>query len=188
MVWAIWFFLDRLKSGIRNRPNFFVWVISLFRKIGTDSMNRADSRDIKNSNSLEFRFWFFRRIFENAWVVVICVGVSISKSYYKLLLLWHFNTESLGYLLDFALTHAILTPVKSIFWAVFRSQLFSAVSHTHKISIKIFLIWQRIYSEYSRNFPILATYGFGYAKVKKTIFNSKILELVPNIGIILNDF
>ena len=46
----------------------------------------------------------------------------------------------------------------------------------------------RIFLEYPRNFRRLPTYGFAHAKVKKSIFNSKILELVPNIGIILNDF
>ena len=34
----------------------------------------------------------------------------------------------------------------------------------------------------------IPTYGFAHAKVQKSIFNSKTLELVPNIGIILKDF
>ena len=36
-------------------------------------------------------------------------------------------------------------------------------------------------------YPI-PTYGFAHTKVQKSIFNSKTLELVPNIGIILKDF
>ena len=35
---------------------------------------------------------------------------------------------------------------------------------------------------------MLPTYGFAHAKIKKSIFNYKFLELVPDIGIILNDF
>ena len=73
-------------------------------------------------------------------------------------------------------------------WSVFYSELFSAVNRTHKISFKMFQIQQRIFWEYSRNFQRVPTYGFAHAKVKKLISNSKILELVPDIGIILNDF
>ena len=62
------------------------------------------------------------------------------------------------------------------------------VEFRNKISIKMFQIHQRIFCEYSRNFRRLPTYGFAHAKVKKSIFNSKILELVRNIGIIMNDF
>ena len=36
-----------------------------------------------------------------------------------------------------------------------------------------------------RGFPI---HGFAYAKVKKSIFNRKIQELVGDLDIILNDF
>ena len=34
----------------------------------------------------------------------------------------------------------------------------------------------------------IPTYGLTHAKVQKSIFNSKILELILNIGVILNDF
>ena len=37
----------RLNSGIRIRHNFFVWAVFLFQKLGTDSVNYADSGDIK---------------------------------------------------------------------------------------------------------------------------------------------
>ena len=40
-------FISRLNSGIKNRHNFFVWAIFLFEKLGTDSVNYADSGDIK---------------------------------------------------------------------------------------------------------------------------------------------
>jgi len=39
--------MNRLNSGIRNRHNFFVWAIFLFENFGTDSVNYADSGDIK---------------------------------------------------------------------------------------------------------------------------------------------
>jgi len=54
--------------------------------------------------------------------------------------------------------------------------------------MKIFQIHQRIFLEYLLNFRRLPTHGFAHTKVKKSIFNSKMPELVPNIGIILNDF
>ena len=52
----------------------------------------------------------------------------------------------------------------------------------------MFQIHQRIFLEERRNFWRLLTYGFVHAKTKKTIFNLKRPELVPNIGIILNHF
>jgi len=52
----------------------------------------------------------------------------------------------------------------------------------------MFQIHQRIFWEYSRNFRGLPIHGFAHAKVKKSIFNRKILELVGDFGIILNDF
>ena len=39
--------IPRLNSGIRIRHNFFVWAVFLFEKLGTDSVNYADSGDIK---------------------------------------------------------------------------------------------------------------------------------------------
>ena len=85
-------------------------------------------------------------------------------------------------------TYAIFTPVKSIFGGFFRRNHMTAVRNTHKISIKMFQIHQRIFLGYPRNFRRLPAYGFTHAKVKKSIFNLKILELEPNIGITLNDF
>ena len=35
---------------------------------------------------------------------------------------------------------------------------------------------------------LLSTYGFAHAKFKKSIFKRKVLELVDDFGIILNDF
>ena len=37
----------RLNSGNNNPQNFFLRAIFLFQKMGTDSVNHADSRDIK---------------------------------------------------------------------------------------------------------------------------------------------
>ena len=55
-------------------------------------------------------------------------------------------------------------------------------------SIKMFQIHQRIRLEHFQNFRGLLAHGFAHAKVKKLIFNRKILELVGEFGIILNDF
>ena len=49
----------------------------------------------------------------------------------------HFHTLNKGYLFDFTSTHAISTPVKSIFSTVFRSYLFSASDGGHEIGIKM---------------------------------------------------
>ena len=50
-------------------------------------------------NSLGLRFWKFSRIFENAWVKLICVGVSFSKSPNVLTLLrwsfWHIKSAEI---------------------------------------------------------------------------------------------
>ena len=55
-------------------------------------------------------------------------------------------------------------------------------------SIKMFQIHQRIRLEHFQNLRGLLAHGFAHAKVKKSIFNRKILELVGEFGIILNDF
>ena len=39
--------INRLNSGIKNRHNFFLRAIFLFLKVGNESVNYADSRDIK---------------------------------------------------------------------------------------------------------------------------------------------
>ena len=100
----------------------------------------------------------------------------------------HFDMRNRGYLFDFTSTHAISTPVIFIFRSVFYSELFSAVSSTLKISIKMFQIQKGIFWEYPQNFPRLPIYGFAHAKVKKSIFISIILEFIGDIGIIFNDF
>ena len=41
---------------------------------------------------------------------------------------------------------------------------------------------------YPRNFRGIPAHGFANVKVKKSIFNPKILEFMGDIGIILNDF
>ena len=59
----------RLNSGIRNRHNFFVWAIFIFEKLGTDSVNYADSRDIK------ILIWFpGKSILKFAIIFWKCVG------------------------------------------------------------------------------------------------------------------
>ena len=39
--------MSRLNSGNKNPQNFFLGAIFLFQKMGTDSVNHADSGDIK---------------------------------------------------------------------------------------------------------------------------------------------
>ena len=77
----------------------------------------------------------------------------------------HFDMRNWGYLFGFTSTHAILTPVIFNFRSVFYSELFSAVSSTLKISIKMFQIQQGIFWEYSQNFRGLPTYAQAHAKV-----------------------
>ena len=63
--WAI----GRFNSGIRNRHNFFMWAIFLFEKLGTDSVNYADSGDIK------ILVWFpGKSILKFAIIFWKCVG------------------------------------------------------------------------------------------------------------------
>ena len=100
----------------------------------------------------------------------------------------HFYIWNKDNLFDFTSTHVILTPVISIFWSVLYSELFSAVSSTLKISIKMFQIQQGIFWEYPQNFPGLPIHSFAHAKVQKSIFIKKILVLLGDFGIILNDF
>ena len=40
-------FITRLNSGIKNRLNFLAWAIYIFQKVVSDSVNHADSEDIK---------------------------------------------------------------------------------------------------------------------------------------------
>ena len=39
--------IARLNSGIKNRLNFLAWAIYIFQKVVSDSVNHADSEDIK---------------------------------------------------------------------------------------------------------------------------------------------
>ena len=61
--------MHRLNSGIRNRHNFFLWPIYLFQKVVTDSVNHADSGDIKVF--VQFPGNSISKILQNFWK---CVG------------------------------------------------------------------------------------------------------------------
>ena len=64
-----WQLMTRLNSGIRNRHNFFVWAIFLIEKLGTDSVNYADSGNIK------ILVWFpGKSILKFAIIFWKCVG------------------------------------------------------------------------------------------------------------------
>ena len=85
----------RLNSGIKDRLNFFAWAIYIFQKIVSDSVNHADSGDIKIF--VQFPGNSISKIFENAWVAPIFVGVQFSKSPNMLVLLrWTFPYVKLG--------------------------------------------------------------------------------------------
>ena len=60
---------------------------------------------------MKIRFSKFGLIFEIAWAAPVYVGVLIYKST---------NVYIFLCLFDFALTYPTLTPVKSIFWTIFR--------------------------------------------------------------------
>ena len=73
--------MRRLNSGIKNRNNFFVWAFFLLGKLELIQLIKLILGISKFwSNSLGIRFWKFYKIFENAWVASICVGVWFSKS------------------------------------------------------------------------------------------------------------
>ena len=84
---------------------------------------------------------------------------------------------------EFALTHAIWTPVIFHFWSVLGSEFFPAVSGTYKISMKMFQIHQRTVWQDSQNFLGLPTHSFAHAKVYKSNLNPKILEFVGDTSV-----
>ena len=61
--------IHRLNSGIRNRHNFFLRPIYIFQKVLSDSVNHADSGDIKVF--VRFPGNTILKIFTNFWK---CVG------------------------------------------------------------------------------------------------------------------
>ena len=72
IYWIIWYDLyriHRLNSGIKNRNNFFAWVIFLIQKVGTNSVIYADSGDIKIL--VQFPGNSILKILQNFWK---CVG------------------------------------------------------------------------------------------------------------------
>ena len=97
-LWMKSALIHRLNSRVRNSHNFFLQAIFLLRKIGTDSVNYADSGDIKiliqlpGNSILEFssNFWncvgatlmrrcfrrvsFQRRVISGAYEVKITIG------------------------------------------------------------------------------------------------------------------
>ena len=87
----------------------------------------------------------------------------------------------------FVLTHAIFTPVKSCFRRFFGHDFFHS-QQPPKNSIKMFQSHQTLCSEYRRNFQGLPTHGLAYAKVKNPFSILKILKVIGDIGITLNDF
>ena len=61
--------ISRLNSRIKNRNNFFAWVFFSYKKIGSDSVNQADSGDIKIL--VQFPGNSILKFFTNFWK---CVG------------------------------------------------------------------------------------------------------------------
>jgi len=62
-------FIYRLNSGIRNRHNFFLRPIYIFQKVLSDSVNHADSEDVKVF--VRFSENTILKFFTNFWK---CVG------------------------------------------------------------------------------------------------------------------
>ena len=81
-MWKVWSeFKARLNSGIRNRHVFFLWAFFYFKKTGNESVNHSDSQHIKIMGQFPGNSILkICKIFENAWVASICVGVWFSKS------------------------------------------------------------------------------------------------------------
>ena len=114
--------INRLNSGIKNRLNFLAWAIYIFQKVVSDSVNHADSEDIKiliqfPGKSIFENFAQFlkkRGRHQYAWVFDSQNHSGCSTFYAD-----QFHIQNKGYSFDFMSTHAISTPVKSIFWLVF---------------------------------------------------------------------
>ena len=68
--------ISRLNSGIKNRNNFFAWVIFLIQKVGTNSVIYANSGDIKIL--VQFPGNSILKILQNFWK---CVGGVYMRGY-----------------------------------------------------------------------------------------------------------
>ena len=160
--------MNRLNSGIKNRLNFLAWAIYIFQQVVSDSVNHADSEDIKiliqfPGKSIFENFAQFlkkRGRHQQAWVFDSQNHSECSTFYAD-----KFHIQKKGYSFDFMSTHAISTPVKSIFWPVFRLLLFSASSRALKISIKRCEIFLRIFWFMSKVCDKMCTYSNAHAKV-----------------------
>ena len=98
------------------------------------------------SNSLGIRFWNFGWNFGIAWVAPICVGVSFPKWPNEYIFLhWSFWSIKLRVLVRFHVNPRNFHPRKIHFWPIFWSKLYNRNRSTHKISIKLFEIHQRIF-------------------------------------------
>ena len=117
----------RLNSGIKNLLNFLAWAIYIFQKVVSDSVNHADSEDIKiliqfPGKSIFENFAQFlkkRGRHQQAWVFDSQNHSECSTFYAD-----QFHIQNKGYSFDFMSTHAISTPVKSIFGRFFGRYFF----------------------------------------------------------------
>ena len=92
------------------------------------------------------------------------------------------------YWFDFSSTHAISTPVKSIFWTIFRIYLFSASNGAHKIGIKRCGIFLRIFWYTRKVCRIMSTNSNAHEKIKNWIFDVQFPGNRIVFSIILHDF
>ena len=102
----------RLNSGIRNCHFFFGWAFFCFKKLEVIQWIMVILGISKFwFNSLGIWFWNFPRIFENAWVALICLGVSFWKSPDVLTLIrWSFWYIKLAVLIWFHLNPRNFNP------------------------------------------------------------------------------
>ena len=83
--------MNRLNSGIKNRVNFLVSTIFLIQKVGTDSVNRADSGDIQifikfpGNPILKFllEFCFILQITHYDFVITTVMLIYISRATFR---------------------------------------------------------------------------------------------------------
>ena len=119
--------IHRLNSGEINGHNFLCWRFFLFQKLGTDSMNYADSRDIKiltqfpRESILKFSLKFSKYVA----CVHMCFIIKITQCI-QLFMFINSICEIRGYLFDFSFPNfTILTLLRS------RSTLVSKDPNAH---------------------------------------------------------
>ena len=163
-----------------------MWAVFLFEKLGTDSVNYADSGDIKilvwfpGSSILKFSIIFWK-----------CVGGAQMRGCFILKITENINLITLViFVYKMRGTYSISSqPTQfSIFGRFFIRNPFSSAALCDDIYIKRCGILLRIFWYIWKVCRGMPTYPNAYAKVKKWIFDVRFPGKCFEFGIILNDF